>query len=53
MASDRVLVKISSERDSEDAHFRAQDEKRIKELREKAAKETLKVYAQVYLETRK
>ncbi len=46
MASDRVLVKISSERDSEDAHFREQDEKRIKELREKAAKERNEKYCE-------
>ncbi len=48
MASDRVLVKISSERDSEDAHFRAQDEKRIKELREKAAKESNEKYCEAH-----
>ncbi len=46
MASDRVLVKISSERDSEEAHFRKQDEERIKQLREKAAKERNEKYCE-------
>jgi hypothetical protein len=40
MAEDRVLVKIKSEMEAEDVYFRKQDEKLIRELREKAAEES-------------
>jgi hypothetical protein len=39
MAKDRVLVKIQAEMGDEDAYFREQDEKIIKERRENATRE--------------
>ena len=44
MAKDRVLVKIQAEMGSEDAYFKEQDQKIIKDRRENAAREATTKY---------
>ena len=44
MAKDRVLVKIQAEMGDEDAYFREQDQKIIKDRRENAAREATTKY---------
>ena len=46
MAEERVLVKIKSGLTTEEAHFKEQDEKLIKELREKTAAERNEKYSE-------
>jgi len=46
MAKDRILVEIQSEVGKEEAYFKDQDQKTIKNLREKAAQEATAKYCE-------
>ncbi|MBC8246685.1 MAG: zf-TFIIB domain-containing protein [Deltaproteobacteria bacterium] len=48
MAMNRVTLKLKSERDSEEAYFKEQDEKLLRSLREKAAQEGDKQYREAH-----
>ncbi len=48
MTVDRVTLKLKSERDSEDAYFREQDEKLLRKLREQADQESDKQYREAH-----
>jgi Zn-finger nucleic acid-binding protein len=46
MANKRVFVKIQPKKGSEQAFFAEQDQRKLRKLRKKAAKETTKKYSQ-------
>ena len=46
MAEGRMLVKVQSDRGSEEAYFREQDQKIIRDLREKSAQESTVKYCE-------